>query len=247
MQDGFLGDLAKRDVSLQLMQGDNVRLAMQSDLVILATPPDTVKTILTELRMADALSGKIIVSLAAGVTISQMKEALFSENGSQSLLQRPSACCIIRARPTTAACVAKSITSIALPDDPPQLKEAMNLVNSFFLSVGTINHFPESQIDGAAVVFGATPAFMALFCEAIIEGAVAGGLSRAPAERMTVRALAGMSDILSMPLKPYSVREKLCANPGNTTEGVMALEKAGVRGKISAAMWDCMSAALSPD
>jgi pyrroline-5-carboxylate reductase len=225
----------------------NVQVAMRSDLIFLATAPDKVNTILAELRAANALSGKVLVSLIAGVTIAQMEEALFSWNGSQLPVQLSSPCCILRARPTMASWLAKSITAISHPSDRSQSKEALDLVDSFFLSVGSIYHFPEPLIDSAAVLYGEAPAFFALFCDAIVDGAVVGGLNRGQAERMTVKALEGTSDMLSILEKPSSMREKLCASPGNTSECIMALERGGVRGKISTAMWDCMLAALSPN
>ena len=225
----------------------NFHVAMRSDLIFLATAPDKVNSLLAELRVANALSGKVLVSLIAGVTIAQMEEALFSGNHSQLPVQLSSPCCILRARPTIASCLAKSITAIAHPSDRSQSREALDLVDSFFLSVGSIYHFPEPLIDSAAVVYGEAPAFFALFCDAIIDGAVVGGLNRGLAEKMTVTALEGTSDLLSILEKPSSVREKLCASPGNTSEGIMALERARVRWKVSTAMWDCMLAGLSPN
>lgn len=235
-------------IRLEVLQRQNVQVAMRAGIVILACPPGTVKTVLSDRGMADALSDKILVSLAAGVTIAQMKDALYQGPGNESDQNNQNRCHIVRAMPNIAASLGASATSITLSIDPAPPDNTIEVVDSFFQAVGGITHIPESQMDAASVVCGASPAFMALFSDAIIDGAVAGGLPRAQAEIMTAQALASTAALLAADgggKRPSEVRENVCANPGITIGGILNLEKGGVRGSISAAVRDSILAARS--
>jgi pyrroline-5-carboxylate reductase len=52
---------------------ENVRGARAADLVLLGCKPNMVKEILLEKGMREALEGKLLISIATGVTIAQMK------------------------------------------------------------------------------------------------------------------------------------------------------------------------------
>jgi pyrroline-5-carboxylate reductase len=52
----------------------NVRGAKAADLVLLGAKPNMVKEILCEEGMREALEGKLLISIATGVTIAQMRE-----------------------------------------------------------------------------------------------------------------------------------------------------------------------------
>jgi pyrroline-5-carboxylate reductase len=52
----------------------NVRGAKAADLVLLGAKPNMVKEILCEEGMREALAGKLLISIATGVTIAQMRE-----------------------------------------------------------------------------------------------------------------------------------------------------------------------------
>lgn len=240
-------------INVEILQRQNVQVAMRSDLIILACPPGTVKIVLSEKGMADALSQKILVSLAAGVTISQITDTMYHGPGNKTDYNGQGRCHIVRAMPNIAASLGASATGITFPTDPAPAKTTIELVDSFFQAVGGITHIPESQMDAASVVCGASPAFMALFCDAIIDGAVAGGLPRAQAEAMTAQALASTAALMNGGgggkkrggKKPSELRENVCANPGITIGGILDLEKGGVRGSISGAVRDSILAARS--
>lgn len=248
LEEGFSTDVYPQgSINVEVLQRQNVQVAMRSDLIILACPPGTVKTVLSEKGMADALSQKILVSLAAGVTISQITDAMYHGQGTADY-HGQDRCHIVRAMPNIAASLGASATGITFPTDPAPAKATIELVDSFFQAVGGVTHIPESQMDAASVVCGASPAFMALFCDAIIDGAVAGGLPRAQAEAMTAQALASTAALLAADgggKRPSEVRENVCANPGITIGGILNLEKGGVRGSISGAVRDAILAARS--
>ncbi|KAG6357430.1 hypothetical protein INS49_013307 [Diaporthe citri] len=121
------------------------------------------------------------------------------------------------------------------------------VVESFFKSIGCTIFIAESQMEVASVICHGSPAFMALFCDAIVDGAVAGGLPRPQAEAMAALAVPSFLNLLRKGKgwkRPSEVRETICAYPGPTTIGaILDLEKGGIRGSISGAVRDAMLAA----
>ena len=55
---------------------------------------------------------------------------------------------------------------------------------------------PESQLDAVTAVSGSGPAYFFLYVEALVDAAVATGLSRAVATRLVVNTLAGSAAML---------------------------------------------------
>lgn len=59
---------------VEVLCRENVRGAKGADLVLLGSKPNMVREILTERGMREALEGKLLISIATGVTIAQMRE-----------------------------------------------------------------------------------------------------------------------------------------------------------------------------
>jgi pyrroline-5-carboxylate reductase len=61
---------------VEVLCRENVRGAKAADLVLLGAKPNMIKGILSEEGMKEALEGKLVISIATGVTIAQMREWL---------------------------------------------------------------------------------------------------------------------------------------------------------------------------
>ena len=59
---------------VQVYCRENVKGAKAANLILLGAKPNMIKVILTEPGMKEALEGKLVVSIATGVTIAQMRE-----------------------------------------------------------------------------------------------------------------------------------------------------------------------------
>lgn len=228
---------------LEIFQGRNLEVMQRSNLVILDSPPDTIEAILREPGMAAAMARGTIVSLAPGVTMSQMEAALYPEGN-----QNGPRINIARATPNMSASYGKSTTVIAVAPavlcHPEHLQ--LDFACSFFSCVGDVTTVPESQMDAASVVCGKSPAFMALFCDAIIDGAVAGGLRREQAERLTVQAMASTAVLLAADggtKRPSEVRETMCESQGPPFGAILEVEMSGVGVSISLAVQEAILAA----
>lgn len=142
---------------LNILKEENVeplQVAVQSNIIILDMSPDTVRTTLRQGGMAIALAGKVLVSLAIGVTIAEMYDALYSGNDSPDLapVEGSEQCFITRARPVFSTPVVGSPTSTLLVppsrDRAPRPSQAqVGLVESFFSKIGSTREVDETETD----------------------------------------------------------------------------------------------------
>ena len=59
---------------VEILCRENVKGAKSADLILLGSKPNMCKEILTQKGMKEALEGKLLISIATGVTIAQMRE-----------------------------------------------------------------------------------------------------------------------------------------------------------------------------
>ena len=59
---------------VEILCRQNVKGAKSADLILLGAKPNMIKEILTQEGMREALEGKLLISIATGVTIAQMRE-----------------------------------------------------------------------------------------------------------------------------------------------------------------------------
>lgn len=221
--------------------GCNISIVRESGLVILDCPPDEVEAVLGEAGIAAALEGKILVSLVPGLTISQVESAL---GGRPEVSHKR--CYIFRAAPNLAASREASATAIAVPTDPEPAGVVTFPVMSFFKFVGSVYRVDEDKMSTASVACGASPAFMALVCEGIVDGIVACGLPREQAQAMTAQALAGTAALMLAHKgrkSPSQVWQEVCASSEIAMQGMLTLDSRILRESLSVAVVESMATA----
>lgn len=188
------------------------------------------KDVLGEKGMREALSGKLLISILAGVPVEQIHETLYADQQGTGKEAR-----IVRAMPNTAAIVRESMTVIGIPTPP--LPEAWEgLVTWIFSSIGKVVHLPPASMDASTAVAGSSPAFMALVMEGIADGAVAMGIPRAEAQIMAAQVMKGAAGLVQSGEHPSILREKVSTPGGCTIGGMLVLEEAAVRGSMARAV-----------
>ena len=185
------------------------------------------KDVLAVPGMREALKGKLLISILAGVTADQIAQTLYDVDIPQS-----DRCHIVRAMPNTAALIRESMT-ILNPADPPLPPNLEKLVNWIFSRVGRVVTLPISNMDASTSLAGSGPAFCALVLEALADGAVAMGVPRAEAQTMAAQAMRGAAGLVLNGEHPAVLREKVSTPGGCTMGGLMVLEEGGVRGVVS--------------
>ena len=184
--------------------------------------------------MREALAGKLLISILAGVPVTQIEDTIYGADRKQILPTDPAVdgCRIVRVMPNTASLIRESMTVIATSNPPlPQSLDA--LVSWMFTRIGRVVHLPPASMDASTALCGSGPAFFALVLEAIADGAVAMGLPRAEAQLMAAQTMRGTAGLVLNGEHPAMVREKVSTPGGCTIGGLLVLEEGSLRGTVA--------------
>ena len=223
---------ALADYSSQVTVEENKNLwaTQEAAVVLLCCKPQMWREVLSEHGMLDALGGKLLISILAGVTAQEIEDFLYSGNRDWY-----SKCRTVRAMPNTAASVRESMTVIANPE-PPLLPEQAAMVTWIFNRIGRVVRLPPSALDASTALCGSGPAFMALVLEALADGGVAMGLPRAEAQLMAAQTMRGTTGMVLNGEHPAILRDKVSTPGGCTIGGLLVLEEGRVRGAVARAV-----------
>ncbi|MFB0921427.1 MAG: pyrroline-5-carboxylate reductase, partial [Oscillospiraceae bacterium] len=174
------------------------------------------------------LSGKVVVSIAAGVAKSSIK-AVLAEAG----LDLP----VIRLMPNTPVAVGKGM--ILVSPDKDVLGEDIALVLEALAPGGLTSIIDESYIDAATPVFSCSPAYVYMFIEALADGGVMAGIPRDKAQSYAAQAVLGAAAmVLETGKHPGELKDAVCSPGGSTIVGVEELEKSAFRGAVASAVFE---------
>ena len=189
--------------------------AWAAPVVLLAVKPQQLDL---AAQAAAGGSGGLLVSVLAGVTLERLQR-LFPQRQ------------CVRAVPNTPALVRAGLTGLAFGADvdPDQRR----WVEQLFAQVGEVHELPEPQLDAFLALTSSGPAFVAVVAEALADGAVAAGLPRLLAQRLTHRTLAGSAALmLERNLHPGELKDMVSSPGGTTIAGLRQLEQAGLRSAL---------------
>lgn len=216
-------------ISLRILHSNNLSGVQSADVVILACKPQLLEPVLSEPGVAAALSGKLLISILAGVPVTQIEEIL-SQHTARGADHRP--CRVVRVMPNTAAFIRESMTVIAT-STPPLPKPLDSLVTWIFTRIGRVVRLPPAAMDVSTALCGSGPAFFALMLEAMADGAVAMGLPRDEAREMAAQSMKGCAGMVLNGEHPAMLREKVSTPGGCTIGGLLVLEEGRVRGTLA--------------
>jgi len=204
---------------------DNREVVASADLLILAVKPQTMPNLLNEIK-ADLQSRHLLVSIAAGITLRQLRDGL----GSSVRL--------IRVMPNTPCLVGASASGYTPAETATT--DDVALVDRLLNAVGKAFRVPETLLDAVTGLSGSGPAFVAVMIEALADGGVRVGLPRDVALALAAQTVMGTAKmILDANLHPAMLKDMVSSPGGTTIAGLHALERAGVR----AALMDTVEAA----
>ena len=212
-----------------ILQNNNLKGVQEADVVILGCKPYMVKDILSQPGIRDALGGKLLISICAGVPAEQIEGALYPTPKQVAAEGR---CQVVRVMPNTAAIVRESMSVIAATE-PPMPAEQSSIVEWIFTRIGRVVHLPSSMMDVSTALCGSGPAFLALMLESLTDGAVAMGLPRAEAQLMAAQTMRGTAGMVLNGDHPALIREKVSTPGGCTIGGLLVLEEGSIRGTVA--------------
>lgn len=226
--------LAAHSSRVEVVRNDNVASVQKAQVVLLACKPYMIKDVLGVDGMADALKGKLLVSVCAGITAEAMEEAVYGKvlEGDAS---KDGRCRCIRAMCNTAALIRESMTVIGI-SNPPLADKDNALITWIFKQIGDVIFLPANNMDASTALAGSGPAMFLLMLEAATDGAVAMGVPRAEARRMAAQTMRGATGLVQSGEHPAVLRENVCTPGGCTIGGLLVLEDGGARGTISRAI-----------
>lgn len=201
--------------------------------VILCVKPNTVADVLRGLSpvlkaTSEKGDGKVIVSIAAGVSRSSIKENLAVAG-----LKLP----VIRLMPNTPVAVGKGMILVSPEKDVSE--EDVSLLLSALAPGGMTSLIDESYIDAATPVFSCSPAYVYMFIEALADGGVMNGVPRDKAQKFAAQAVLGAAAmVLETGKHPGELKDAVCSPGGSTIVGVEELEKGGFRAAVASAVYE---------
>lgn len=196
-----------------------------ADFIFLGVKPQMMAELLAELRPALAARQDrfVLVTMAAGLGIGRIQELA---GGGYP---------VIRIMPNTPVSIGEGMILYTCGEGVTNEEEARFL--SAMAGAGRFSALPEHLMDAGSAVSGCGPAFADLFLEALADGGVACGLPRAQAIELAAQMLLGSASlVLESGQHPGVLKDAVCSPGGSTIQGVRALEQAGFRGAVMAAV-----------
>jgi len=191
-------------------------LLSEAETVILAVKPQVAEA--ASLPLAGKISGKLIVSIAAGLKLETLKEWFKSER-------------IIRLMPNTPLLVGCGASAYSCAEGVSGDDE--ELINDIFKSMGILHRVTEDLMDTVTALSGSGPAYIFELVQAMCDAAVKLGLPEDTALGLTVQTVSGAAEMLKQGAGTPDELRKAVTSPGGTTEaGLAVLEKNNFRGLI---------------
>jgi pyrroline-5-carboxylate reductase len=173
-----------------------------------------------------SLNGKALISIAAGKSVCELTALV------------PLDCRILRVMPNTPAMIGEGMT--ALCSNSTFTDEERESAQRIFGAVGRFEWVSEGLIDAVTAVSGSGPAYVFMVIEAMADGGVREGLSRALAVKLAAQTVLGAAKmVLDTGLHTAALRDMVCSPGGTTIDAVYALEEGGLRASLIKAIEVC--------
>ena len=199
---------------------DNAQAVSQADYIFLCVKPHLLSGVLAELApMLEHMPHKVLISVAAGVTLASLRSFLPPKAKDMSLL---------RLMPNTCVEIGQGMSALCADSDTPQ--KHIQAVQNILTRSGRVDVLDESLMDAFTSVAGCGPAYIYPLIEALADGGVMVGLPRRQALAYAAQTLLGAAAmVLETGQHPGALKDAVCSPGGSTIAGVAALEANGLR------------------
>ncbi|MCL1895752.1 MAG: pyrroline-5-carboxylate reductase [Clostridiales bacterium] len=207
--------------------GSLAQLAESCDTLVLCVKPNVMDAVLDELAepgagtgeakgagpLASGPDGKLVISIAAGISIGHIQEKLGTETR------------IVRVMPNTPAMVGEGMSAMSATSG---LSEAdKRAAERLFGAVGAATWVPEEFMDIVTGISGSSPAYAYLYMEGLIRAGIEGGLTKETATVLAAQSTLGAAKMVLENLggaDPQKLCDNVCSPGGTTIEAVKVLE-----------------------
>jgi pyrroline-5-carboxylate reductase len=186
-----------------------------NQVILLAVKPDDFENLATGL-VNQATNGNLVLSVMAGITVTEIKNRINCTN-------------VVRAIPNTPSSVLKGM-SVYYTDaefDETYNNIAKNILDSVGLTI-RVTH--EEMIDKATSICGSGPAYLFYIAESMVTCALEFGFSSSEATTLVNQALLGAATLLSESKRsPEELRREVMTPNGTTAAAINYFEAHGVK------------------
>lgn len=191
---------------------DDLAVAAEADVVVLAVKPDTVGTLLPALELTDE---QTLISIAAGVSTDYLAEKTDAK--------------VVRLMPNLAAETNNMAAAVTGAVD--------DRVRELLAEVGEFVEIDEAQMDIATAVNGSGPAFVFYLIGAMKAAGVDGGLTDEQAKTLAAQTFKGAAEtVLRSDRSIDDLIDAVCSPGGTTIEGMKLLWDSDVETDVAAAV-----------
>jgi pyrroline-5-carboxylate reductase len=195
----------------------NIEAVETAGLVLLAVKPYHVKSVIDEIKTA-LTSDKIIVSIAAGVTINDLEELIGKEAK------------IFRVMPNTAISIQESMTCITANGNS---EENLETVKELFDQLGQTVVINEELMAAATVLASCGTAFALRYVRAAMQGGIEMGFGAEMAQFITAQTVKGAVQlIMNTGHHPEREIDKVTTPRGITITGINEMEHKGFSSSV---------------
>ena len=188
-------------------------IVTKSDIVFVCVEPKNFAEVMPEIARHFS-EEKILVSIAAGITI----EALESYLGSDAK--------VIRTMPNTPIMHGLGVTAMVRNSNVSDAD--FGAVKAIFEAGGITGEVSEDLISAVIGVSGSSPAYTYMYIDALIKAGVESGLDPETSKKFAAQAVMGAAKmVMSSEEAPSDLCDRVCTPGGTTIEAVTSLKKAG--------------------
>jgi pyrroline-5-carboxylate reductase len=200
------------------LAGDAKALLSEVSTLVVAFKPQHLAKL--EAKLATLTEGKLIVSVLAGKTLAQLREAF------------PKARALIRCMPNTPSRIGAGMTGWCA--DPGVTAADRELLIHLLDALGKSVEIPEEQMDALTAVSGSGPAYVFEFAAALRDAGISAGLSPEVALSLSIETLLGAAKLLSSrAIAPETLRDEVTSPNGVTFAGLKRMSAGDFRGLIA--------------
>lgn len=218
---------AGRFAALGAVIADGIAEAVrEADCVVLAVKPQNYPEVLPEIRAVGDLTGKLFISIAAGITTGAVSDALGGNIP------------VVRALPNTPMLIGKGVSAICKNEFVSE--EAFRYAKAVFDASGDTLVIDESEMNRIICVTSSSPAYVFLLIRAMYDAAISQGLPASGLVDSICNTVIGSAELLKAMKKTPDEMISMVASKGGTTERALAtFEARDFSGIVKDAMQAC--------
>lgn len=186
--------------------------------VFVAVKPQDMEAAVESFRAAVKPS-RIVISIAAGITIKFMEERL------------PKGSKVVRLMPNTPCLIGEG--AIGMSTGRAVTATEAEAVEALLKPLGLTVAIPEHLMDAVTGLSGTGPAYVFLFIESLVDSGVMMGLSREISSALTVQTVIGAARMLKENgVHPAELRNNVTSPGGTTCAAIQVFEETGFRNSL---------------